>query len=116
MEDLSEVSGIGCLYQSGIDRQGRPVVVFIGKWFPASKINLDKVSILSKNPIPTLSRRFLQALLYLIQLLDPIVKGDYVIAYFHTLTSSSNYPSVQWLQEVYNILPYKYVNQSGVKG
>lgn len=44
-EDLTEVSGIGCLYQSGIDRQGRPVVVFVGKWFPASKINLDKVKI-----------------------------------------------------------------------
>lgn len=49
-----------------------------------------------------------QALLYLITLLDPIVKGDYVIAYFHTLTSSSNYPSFSWLREVYNILPYKY--------
>ncbi|XP_050464150.1 protein GDAP2 homolog [Cataglyphis hispanica] len=89
-EDLTEVSGIGCLYQSGVDRQGRPVVVFVGKWFPASKINLDK------------------AMLYLIQLLDPIVKGDYVIAYFHTLTASSNYPSFHWLREVYNVLPYKY--------
>ncbi|XP_050500642.1 protein GDAP2 homolog [Diabrotica virgifera virgifera] len=89
-EDLTEVSGIGCLYQSGVDRLGRPVVVFIGKWFPFNKINLDK------------------ALLYLITLLDPIVKGDYVIAYFHTLTSSNNYPSFSWLKEVYNILPYKY--------
>ncbi|KAH0817770.1 hypothetical protein GEV33_005022 [Tenebrio molitor] len=89
-EDLTEVSGIGCLYQSGVDRLGRPVVVFIGKWFPFNKINLDK------------------ALLYLITLLDPIVKGDYVIAYFHTLTSSSNYPSFSWLREVYNVLPYKY--------
>ncbi|KAK9884888.1 hypothetical protein WA026_009124 [Henosepilachna vigintioctopunctata] len=89
-EDLTEVSGIGCLYQSGVDRLGRPVVVFVGKWFPFNKINLEK------------------ALLYLITLLDPIVKGDYVIAYFHTLTSSSNYPSFSWLKEVYNVLPYKY--------
>lgn len=42
-EDLSEISGIGCLYQSGVDRLGRPVVVFCGKWFPASNVNLDKV-------------------------------------------------------------------------
>lgn len=42
-EDLSEVSGIGCLYQSGVDRLGRPVVVFVGKWFPFNKINLEKV-------------------------------------------------------------------------
>lgn len=88
-EDLSEVSGIGCLYQSGVDRLGRPVVVFCGKWFPAHNIDLEK------------------ALLYLIYLLDPIVKGDYVIAYFHTLTNSNNYPSLHWLKEVYSILPYK---------
>ncbi|CRL03394.1 CLUMA_CG016248, isoform B [Clunio marinus] len=89
-EDLSEVSGIGCLYQSGFDRLGRPVIVFCGKWFPAHEIDLEK------------------ALLYLIQLLDPLVKGDYVIAYFHTLTSTNNYPSLNWLKEVYSILPYKY--------
>ncbi|CAH1408375.1 unnamed protein product [Nezara viridula] len=89
-EDLSEVSGIGCLYQCGYDRFGRPVIVFVGKWFKFKDINLDK------------------ALLYLIYLLDPLVKGDYVIAYFHTNTSNANYPSFTWLREVYNILPYKY--------
>ncbi|XP_061377742.1 protein GDAP2 homolog isoform X2 [Danaus plexippus] len=89
-EDLSEVSGIGCLYQSGVDRLGRPVVVFIGKWFPITEIDLDK------------------ALLYLIKLLDPIVRGDYVIAYFHTLASSNNHPPFSWLKEVYTVLPYKY--------
>ncbi|XP_068145304.1 protein GDAP2 homolog isoform X2 [Drosophila tropicalis] len=90
VEDLNEVSGIGCLYQSGVDRLGRPVIVFCGKWFPAQNIDLEK------------------ALLYLIKLLDPIVKGDYVIAYFHTLTSTNNYPSLHWLREVYSVLPYKY--------
>lgn len=50
----------------------------------------------------------MQALLYLIYLLDPLVKGDYVIAYFHTLTSANNYPTLAWLKEVYSILPYKY--------
>ncbi|XP_055917471.1 protein GDAP2 homolog isoform X2 [Eupeodes corollae] len=90
VEDLNEVSGIGCLYQSGVDRLGRPVIVFCGKWFPAQDIDLEK------------------ALLYLIKLLDPIVKSDYVIAYFHTLTSTNNYPSLHWLREVYSVLPYKY--------
>ncbi|CAK1546309.1 unnamed protein product [Leptosia nina] len=89
-EDLSEISGIGCLYQSGVDRLGRPVVVFIGKWFPIADIDLDK------------------ALLYLIKLLDPLVRGDYVIAYFHTLASSANHPPFSWLKEVYTVLPYKY--------
>jgi hypothetical protein len=45
-EDLSEVSGIGCLYQSGTDKFGRPVVVFVGKWFNFNEINLDKVFII----------------------------------------------------------------------
>ncbi|XP_073978563.1 ganglioside induced differentiation associated protein 2 isoform X2 [Rhodnius prolixus] len=89
-EDLRAVSGIGCLYQSGVDRFGRPVIVFVGKWFKFKDIDLDK------------------ALLYLIYLLDPLVKSDYVIAYFHTNTSNVNYPSLTWLREVYNILPYKY--------
>jgi len=43
VEDLTEVSGIGCLYQSGVDRLGRPVIVFCGKWFPAQNIDLEKV-------------------------------------------------------------------------
>ncbi|CAO1345697.1 unnamed protein product [Diamesa serratosioi] len=89
-EDLTEVSGIGCLYQSGFDRLGRPIIVFCGKWFPAHELDLEK------------------ALLYLIYLLDPLVKGDYVISYFHTLTGANNYPSLNWLKEVYSILPYKY--------
>ncbi|EEB16863.1 ganglioside induced differentiation associated protein, putative [Pediculus humanus corporis] len=89
-EDLSEVSGIGCLYQCGVDIYGRPVIIFVGKWFKFKEINLDK------------------ALLYLIYLLDPLVKSDYVIIYFHTLTSAANHPSFSWLREVYNILPYKY--------
>jgi hypothetical protein len=45
-EDLSEVSGIGCLYQSGYDRLGRPLIVFCGKWFPAQEIDLEKVGLL----------------------------------------------------------------------
>lgn len=77
------------MYQSGVDRLGRPIVVFCGKWFPAQSLDLEK------------------ALLYLILLLDPIVKGDYVIAYFHTLTASNNYPSLHWLRDVYSVLPYK---------
>lgn len=117
IEDLSEVSGIGCLYQSGVDRLGRPVIVFCGKWFPAHNIDLEKVR--GRYEIPHSMCVYvinlflfsipLQALLYLIKLLDPIVKGDYVIAYFHTLTTTNNYPSLHWLRDVYSVLPYKWV-------
>lgn len=89
-EDLREVSGIGCLYQCGLDKFGRPVIIFIGKWFKFNEINLDK------------------ALLYLISLLDPLVKGDYVIIYFHTITTTENHPSLSWIRHVYDMLEYKY--------
>uniref|UniRef100_T1JKQ9 Macro domain-containing protein n=1 Tax=Strigamia maritima TaxID=126957 RepID=T1JKQ9_STRMM len=89
-EDLSEISGIGCLYQSGCDRLGRPVIVFVGKWFKFNEINLDK------------------ALLYLVYLLDSVVKQDYIIVYFHTLTTSENHSSMAWIRDVYNSLEYKY--------
>ncbi|KAK8730517.1 hypothetical protein OTU49_008050 [Cherax quadricarinatus] len=88
-EDLSEVSGIGCLYQCGVDKFGRPVIIFIGKWFKFNEINLDK------------------ALLYLIYLLDPLVKGDYVVLYFHTITGTENHPSLSWIRQIYEALEYK---------
>lgn len=47
-EDLSEISGIGCLYQSGYDKFGRPIIIFVGKWFKFKDINLDKVRALLK--------------------------------------------------------------------
>ena len=30
-EDLTEIEKSGCLYQAGVDKQGRPVIVFIGE-------------------------------------------------------------------------------------
>ena len=59
-----------------------------------------------KIKIKTFERR--QALLYLISLLDPLVRGDYIILYFHTLTENNNHPSMNWMREVYNVLEYKY--------
>lgn len=108
-EDLSEVSGIGCLYQCGVDRYGRPVIIFVGKWFKFKEINLDKVGCVFFHSTDFDIEFFSpQALLYLIYLLDPLVKNDYIIIYFHTNTTAANHPSFSWLREVYNVLPYKY--------
>lgn len=89
-EDLTEISGIGCLYHCGYDHYERPVIVLVGKWFPFKKINLKKT------------------VLYIILLLDKIVKEDYIVIYFHTLTSRTNYPTFTWLSDLYTTLPYKY--------
>jgi len=89
-EDLTEIEKSGCLYQAGIDKLGRPVIVFIGKWFKPDSTNLD------------------QALLYLIRVLDPVVDKDYSVVYFCTRTSNENMISYWWLKEIYSKLPYHY--------
>ena len=61
---MTEIEKLGCLYQAGVDRQGRPVIVFIGKWFKPDLVSLE------------------QALLYLIRVLDPVVDRDYSVVYF----------------------------------
>ena len=65
-EALTELEKSGCLYQAGIDKLGRPVIVFIGKWFKPDSVSLD------------------QALLYLIRVLNPVVDKDYSVVYFCT--------------------------------
>ncbi len=91
-EDLSSVEDTNCLYRAaGYDKQGRAVIVFIGKWFRQSQLDLDK------------------ALLYLLKVVDPVADaGEYVVIYFHTRTSRENIPSYWWIKHVYNTLPYKY--------
>ena len=42
-EDLVDIASLRCMYQTGQDRLGRPVVVFVGKNFPAATIDLEKV-------------------------------------------------------------------------
>lgn len=46
--------------------------------------------------------------MYLILTLDSIVQKDYVVVYFHTLTTQDNNPSLTFLKDVYNVLEYKY--------
>lgn len=91
-EDLSEVSGIGCLYQSGFDRLGRPVVVFCGKWFPVQDIDLEKVNFTRKFPI---------IIEFLIQFL--IVLG---IVIFDTIVRSNRQRRLR-----YCIFPYTHFNK-----
>ncbi|XP_065568525.1 protein GDAP2 homolog isoform X1 [Artemia franciscana] len=90
LEDLSEIQGIGSLYQSGYDKCGRPVILCIGKWMNYEELDLEKT------------------LLYLINLLEPIVQGDYVVVYFHSQTGMNNHPPMNWIKDVYNTLQYRH--------
>lgn len=89
-EDLATIEKSGCLYQAGVDKQGRPVVVFIGKWFKQDSVTMD------------------QALLYLIRTMEPVADRDYSVVFFCAKTSSENLISYWWLKEIYSKLPYNY--------
>lgn len=89
-EDLSSVADSGCIYQSGTDSQGRPIIVFIGKWFRQSKFDLEK------------------AVMFLLKVVEPISDSDYVVVYFHSKTTRDNIPSYGWIKDVYNTLSYRY--------
>ena len=90
LEDLTEIAVLRCLYIGGEDRLGRPVVVFIGKRFKAASANLEK------------------ALLYLILTLDRIVQNDYIVIYFHTLTSNENHLSFNFYRYAFDALDRSY--------
>ena len=49
----------------------------------------------------------LQALLYLIRVMEPIVESDYIVVYFHTQTTAENQPDMSFLKQVYSILDNK---------
>jgi hypothetical protein len=94
------VEDSNCLFRAaGYDKQGRAVIVFIGKWFRQSQMDLDK------------------ALLYLLKVVEPVADGgDYVVVYFHTKTSRENIPSYWWIKQIYNMLPYKFKKNLKVRG
>jgi len=89
-EDLTEFEKTGSLYQAGVDKQGRPVIVFIGKWFKPGTVEMEK------------------ALLYLIRVLEPISDSDYTVVFFCTRTGAENYISYWNIKDIYMKLPYHY--------
>ena len=42
-ENFQDMANLGVFYTAGLDYMGRQIVVFVGKQFPASKIDLSKV-------------------------------------------------------------------------
>nr|ACO15636.1 Rho GTPase-activating protein 1 [Caligus clemensi] len=88
--DLEDIDYSGYIYRSGTDKDGRPIIVFIGKWFRANEVDLER------------------ALLFLLKVVDPISSSGYVVVYFHSKTSRDNIPSYGWIKEIYNTLSYRY--------
>lgn len=43
VEDLTDIAALKCIYRTGVDRFGRPVLILVGKHFPANTINMERV-------------------------------------------------------------------------
>eukprot|EP00106_Octopus_bimaculoides_P006839 XP_014774281.1 PREDICTED: protein GDAP2 homolog [Octopus bimaculoides] len=76
--------------KDGVDRFGRPVLVFIGKNLPVNHIDLEKV------------------LQYIVQVMDSIADTKYSVIYLHTLTTTDNLAPTSFLKYAYNVLHDKY--------
>ena len=91
-EDFTDVAKMGFLYNPGVDQQGRPIVVFIGRYFPANAFDLNK------------------AVSYFIHFMDSIATREYVFVYCHTLTTEDHHLEVNFLKNLYEMLDMKYRN------
>ncbi|XP_057308387.1 protein GDAP2 homolog [Hydractinia symbiolongicarpus] len=89
-EDFTDIAKMGFLYNPGVDRQGRPIVVFIGRYFPAHAIDLNK------------------AVSYFIHFMDSIASREYVFIYFHTLTTEDHHLDLGFLKDFYELLDTKF--------
>jgi len=89
-EDFTDISKMGFLYNPGVDQSGRPIVVFIGRYFPAHAIDLNK------------------AVSYFIHFMDSIASREYVFIYFHTLTTEDHQLDMGFLKDFYDMLDVKY--------
>ncbi|XP_004365513.1 ganglioside-induced differentiation-associated protein 2 [Capsaspora owczarzaki ATCC 30864] len=89
-QDLTDLAKYRMIYQSGVDSLGRPVVLFIGKYFPANRVDLER------------------AISYFITVMDSIANREFVFVYFHTETASENHPDFSWLKQIYQIVDHRY--------
>uniref|UniRef100_A0A8C5MMF4 Ganglioside induced differentiation associated protein 2 n=1 Tax=Leptobrachium leishanense TaxID=445787 RepID=A0A8C5MMF4_9ANUR len=89
-EDLSDIAALKALYQSGLDRCGRTVIVVVGRNIPVFLIDMEK------------------ALLYFIHMMDHVAAKDYVLVYFHTLTGDHNHLDSDFLRNMHDIVDVKY--------
>ena len=92
IDDLSDVAALNLLYVSGVDAEGRPIVVFCAAHMPTEAVDLDRV------------------VRFVIRCLDELVsRGEYVLVYVHSNLSTQNKPDFGWLKRVYRtVLARKY--------
>lgn len=89
-EDFTDIAKMGFLTNPGTDLNGRPIVVFIGRFFPTHAVDLNK------------------AVSYFIHFMDSIASREFVFIYFHTLTTEDHHLNLTFLKDFYELLDVKY--------
>lgn len=88
--DLTDIATQGIAYKSGVDAQGRVIVVILGHKLPQDEAQLNKL------------------FLYCIRFMDTVADKNYVIVYSHSLVTHT--PEFAWLESIYKQLHVKYKN------
>jgi len=92
-DDLSDIARRNCVYQSGVDTLGRPIIVFVGARFP------DKTD-------KPMVQRFTR---YILRTIDPIIQSDFVVIYFHACIAQNQEPEFNWLKLLYRFCELKFL-------
>jgi len=88
--DFSEIVLLKAIYTSGVDKLGRPIVIFILERIPVKQIDMEKL------------------FLYIINIMDPIVTKEYVLIFFQSALDADHRPSFSWLRNAYSVFNRKY--------
>lgn len=92
-DDLSDIARRNCVYQSGVDATGRPIIILAGARFP-EKTDKQAVQRLTK---------------YILRTIDPILNSNFVIIYFHACTTQPQEPEFGWLKLMYRFCERHYL-------
>merc|ERR1712137_173417 len=93
-DDMSDFARRNCVYQSGVDALGRPIIVFVGARFPEKA---------DKQNVQRLTR-------YILRIIDPIINvSDFVVIYFHAGVQQPQEPEFAWLKLMYRFCELKFL-------
>lgn len=89
-ENFQDLAGLGAFYRAGVDYLGRQVVVYVGRLFPASKVDLSK------------------AVAYFVHVMEPVVSKEYVLVYFHSDSQPEQQPDSAFFKQIYCTVDARY--------
>jgi hypothetical protein len=88
--DVDRMKSLNAIYKPGLDSQGRPIIVVIGKNIPEQEADLELL------------------LSYIIKFMEPLANRPYTLIYFHSGMSSKSTPGIMWLKTLHTIFDVKY--------